>query len=252
MVDAHGHLGLLPGFRFEVRSLAETLALCDRVGIETLIASHHRDLLYGPDAAEEEMRRACEESGGRVLAYCVFDPRRPESAGACERLLAGRPYVGIKIHPVFHATPAEDPAYADAFALARDAGVPLLSHTWYRSSYNPPQALSFPDRFRPHLDRFPEVRFILGHAGGGRDGLRAAAGILKEYPNVYADLAGDVYEAGMIGTLVEAAGPERVLFASDLPWLDPRAQLGCLLSANLPDEALESVLAGNARRLFGL
>ncbi|MBI3945255.1 MAG: amidohydrolase family protein [Armatimonadetes bacterium] len=250
IVDSHTHIGLMASFRYEARSVSDILAACDRAGIHTLLACHHLDLVYGPRAGEEAMRRAYEESGGRILAYCGFDPRLPDSASVGERLLSAPPYVGIKIHPVFHATPAEDPRYADAFALARDAGVPLMSHTWYRSAYNPPQALSLPERFRGHVERFPEVRFILGHGGGGLDGLGSAIEMMRTYPNVHADLAGDVYERGMIRRLAEAAGPERILFASDIPWLDPRAQLGCVLASGLPDDALRLILGGNACRIF--
>lgn len=252
LVDAHCHLGPVPRCRFEETSLEGFLPLCDRLGIDRLLATHHADLEYHALAGREEILRAYEMSAGRLQAYCVFDPRRPEAARDCEQLLAHPAYVGIKIHPLFHQTPADSPAYGEAFALAREHDVPLLSHTWYRSAYNPPQALALPGRFRAHLEAFPQVRFILGHGGAGGDGLQEAVEVLREFPQVCADLAGDVYEPGFVEALVAAGGPERVLFASDLPWLDPRPQLGCVLTADLPPGALPLILGENAVRLFRL
>ena len=52
--------------------------------------------------------------------------------------------------------------------------------------------------------------------------------------------------------LVAAGGPERVLYASDAPWLDPAPQLGCVLTADVPEAALPLILRDNATRLFKL
>ncbi len=209
-------------------------------------------MLESPLAGKDDLEAAFEATEGRARAFCVFDPRRPEAAKECEQLLQGPVYAGIKLHPTMHATPADSPAYGPAFALAAAAGVPVMSHTWYRSPYNPPQELSLPSRFRTHLERYPEAIFVMGHAGAGKDGLTEALELLLDFPNVYADLAGDVYEPGFIEALVRAGGPERVLYASDAPWLDPAPQLACVLTADVPEAALPLILRDNAVRLFKL
>ena len=51
---------------------------------------------------------------------------------------------------------------------------------------------------------------------------------------------------------VEFMGAERLLFASDHPWVDPRQIKACLLSLGLPPSDERRILGDNARRLFGL
>jgi predicted TIM-barrel fold metal-dependent hydrolase len=46
------------------------------------------------------------------------------------------------------------------------------------------------------------------------------------------------------------AGADRVLSGSDIPFVDPRGQLGRVAFARLPDDALRLVLGANARRLW--
>ena len=47
-------------------------------------------------------------------------------------------------------------------------------------------------------------------------------------------------------------GPERLLFASDHPGVEPRVILDAFVAAKLPAAAVEKVCSSNARRLFNL
>jgi predicted TIM-barrel fold metal-dependent hydrolase len=99
---------------------------------------------------------------------------------------------------------------------------------------------------------YPQVPFILGHGGGRPDGHRAAVELAQRYPHVYLDLSGDSYYLGLVEWLVKGVGAERVLYASDLTWIDPRTQLARVWGANLPDAAKSAILYDNARQLFHL
>jgi predicted TIM-barrel fold metal-dependent hydrolase len=78
----------------------------------------------------------------------------------------------------------------------------------------------------------------------------AAADLARRYPNVALDTSGDCYTLGLIEHLVEQAGADKVLFGSDLTWIDPRTQLGMILDAPLHDETKEKILYRNAHRIF--
>ena len=54
----------------------------------------------------------------------------------------------------------------------------------------------------------------------------------------------------MIEQLVNEAGADRVLFGSDTPLMDPRPQIGKIITADISDEAKRLILGGNARRLL--
>jgi predicted TIM-barrel fold metal-dependent hydrolase len=47
-------------------------------------------------------------------------------------------------------------------------------------------------------------------------------------------------------------GPQRLLFASDHPWVDPRLIVDGLRSLNFPAEDEARIFGGNAKELFGL
>ena len=74
----------------------------------------------------------------------------------------------------------------------------------------------------------------------------------KTNPNVYLETCSTFRTPGVIEQLVNEAGADRVLFGSDIPLMDPRAQLGKILTADISDEAKRLALGENARRILKL
>jgi len=93
---------------------------------------------------------------------------------------------------------------------------------------------------------------ILGHSGGRCEGHRAAVALARQHANVYLDLSGDCYGLGLVEYLVGQAGSDRVLYGSDMTWIDPRTQLGMVLDAEISEADKTRVLRENALRLFRL
>jgi predicted TIM-barrel fold metal-dependent hydrolase len=252
IVDVHCHLGRSPKFRFPDTSVGTLLRVMDRLGIERAVCCHLA-LLHGePDVGLRESLQAYRESAGRLLLYTVFDPNRPDSVDFVRGCLDQEGFVGVKIHPSFHGCYADDERYAPVWRLAAQRGVPLLTHSWDVSQQNPSQKYSFPSRFEKFTARYREVTLILGHAGGRYRGHVAASDLAGRYPTVYVDLAGDCYTLGLIEYLVEHVGADKILFGSDLTWIDPRTQLGMILDAQISMEAKRQILSQNARRIFAL
>ncbi len=52
--------------------------------------------------------------------------------------------------------------------------------------------------------------------------------------------------------MVHEAGADRVLFGTDLPFLDPRPQLGRVAFAKISDDEKRLILGLNASRIFGI
>ena len=99
---------------------------------------------------------------------------------------------------------------------------------------------------------YPQVRFVIAHLGSFADDWRAHERVIEQmvrYPNVMADTSG-VRRFDYLVRAVARAGPRRVIFGSDGPWLHPGLELQKirLLGLSRRDEAL--VLGGNARRLL--
>lgn len=250
VVDAHMHLGAPWQVFSHGWELPDILRLMDRLGIDRSYSTHH----FWLDGRMEEGRsaslRAYDESEGRIAFLGVFDPcRDKQSLATLEACLDHPGFVGIKIHPSFHGTSADDPSYETIWEFAQAHQKPILSHTW-SLTHNPTQRLSLPHLFEKYISRSPCVKFVMGHAGGPGDGRTQAIRLARDYPNVYLDISGDVFFFDQIRCLIEGAGSDRVLFGTDQPWVDPRAHLARALLAEITDEQKRLLLAENALRVF--
>jgi len=58
-------------------------------------------------------------------------------------------------------------------------------------------------------------------------------------------------EIDMIGEAVRGVGADRVLFGSDMPYLEPAVSLGKVLGAKIGEEEMEAILYGNAEAVLG-
>jgi len=252
IVDAHTHLGEPGNFFLPEVNTPDLLRRMDELAVAYAVCSHLRSIV-GVTGGPEEMRRAHEESGGRIVYLDVFDPRRGrESLRAIERE-ADRPgFAGVKIHPSFHRTPAEDPSYEPVWKFAAERGLPVLAHTWSVSSYNPVQHLSTPGRFERWIQKFPTVTLVLGHAGGRGGGRAEAVRLAREYPGVHLDFAGDIFCFRLIENLAAEITADKILFGTDFPWFDPSAHLSRVLLAGVPDADKMKILSTNARRVYKL
>jgi len=252
IVDAHAHIGL-PGVFFAPESGPNhLLATMDMLSIRFgILAGDHVTLHEGAQAGLPLLRQAYEQSEGRLLYLGVFDPRDTDaSLATLEQAADWRGFAGLKLHPSLHRVRADDPGYEEAWRFAADRDLAILTHSWSVSDYNPAQRYSTPERFEGYVHRFPQVRLVLGHAGGRGSGRREAIRMANEYPNVYLDFAGDIFCDRLIETLAESVPTEKVLFGSDFPWMDPRANLSRVLLADIDDQLKRKILSDNARAVY--
>ncbi len=99
---------------------------------------------------------------------------------------------------------------------------------------------------------YPDVPFVVAHMGSFADDWRAqqqCVDLLVRYPNVYADTSG-VRRFEYLVEAVRKAGPEKLLFGTDGPWLHPGVELAKIRYLKLPPEQEAAVLGGNAMRLL--
>jgi predicted TIM-barrel fold metal-dependent hydrolase len=100
--------------------------------------------------------------------------------------------------------------------------------------------------------QYPEVSFIVPHLGSFGDDWRAHQHVVDQlvrYPNVYSDTSG-VRRFDYIVQAVKRAGPRKLLFGSDGPWLHPGVELHKIRLLGLPKEKEALILGENAMRLL--
>ena len=83
---------------------------------------------------------------------------------------------------------------------------------------------------------YPEVSFIIPHLGSFADDWKAQLSLidhLVRHPNIYTDTAG-VRRFDLLEQAVDRAGPAKILFGSDGPWLHPGVELEKIYLLKLP------------------
>lgn len=76
-------------------------------------------------------------------------------------------------------------------------------------------------------EQYPDVTFIIPHLGSFADDWRVQRSfidLLVRLPNVYTDTSG-VRRFDLLKEAVQRAGPHKILFGSDGPWLHPEVEL---------------------------
>lgn len=144
-------------------------------------------------------------------------------------------FVGIKVHRHDAAITREICAAARAFAL------PVL--------YDVAGEVSVCELL---AQEYPDVNFIIPHLGSFVDDWRAQLAVidhLVRHPNIYADTAG-VRRFDLLEQAVKRAGPSKLLFGSDGPWLHPGIELAKIKALQLPSSQESLILGGNFQNLI--
>ncbi|MGH9629176.1 MAG: amidohydrolase family protein [Bryobacteraceae bacterium] len=175
----------------------------------------------------------------------------------------------------------DEPQFQPMFDAAERKGIPILLHpalpvTWQATrdfDMAPMLGLMFDTTIAlcrlilsGTLERHPNLKLVCPHVGGALPYLigrvdhqatvlgRGAQHICRapsEYlKRVYFDTVSPIGLAIQYG--YDFAGPERMLYASDHPWVDPGLIVQHVTALNLPRQDEAMLFAGNARGLFGI
>jgi len=245
IVDCHGHLGQYGLQHIPAGGSADALiTMMDSLGISTLCLSSH--LALSPDfrAGNRLAVEAAAEHPGRLAVYLVFNPTYPAAAGLEDlaRNVGGPGVIGVKLHTTLHQAGAGDERFLPAYEFAREKGKMVLCHTWGVADIRGIEQMA---------RRFPDVPILMGHSGGYEiPAMEEAMRVARENANAFLDLTLSGMFEGVVEAFVKGSGSEKVLFGSDMPFIDPRANLGRVVFARVPDVDKERILARNMRGLL--
>jgi len=238
IVDFHCHAGLGDGLTgpwdTEAR-LGRYLSRADQAGItQTVVFSAlHSDYAV----ANRAVARIVASRPERLLGFAFVHAQRDRGriAEMVAEAVRCHGFRGIKLHR------DEAPITREVCDVAKAHALPVL--------YDPVGEVSVVELL---AREYPQVAFVIAHLGSFADDWRAQSAMidhLTRHPNVYADTSG-VRRFDLLQEAVQRAGPHKLLFGSDGPWLHPGVELAKIkwLGLSPADEAL--VLGGNAMRLL--
>ncbi|MGE5380276.1 MAG: amidohydrolase family protein [Methylocystaceae bacterium] len=191
----------------------------------------------------------------RILPFTSIDFTTPHDIGAKLQHDVGAGAVGLKLHPVIQSVSLRDERSLQVLQAFAPLKKPVLIHAGMSHYYlgsekgkNTPANGNIKD-INATVRTFPEVNFIVGHAG--LFWVKEVYQLMGCLPNVWVDISFQSPES--VRRLVKSFGPERVLFGSDWPWGSREPHIKIVEVACRGDQALQRrILCDNARELLGI
>jgi predicted TIM-barrel fold metal-dependent hydrolase len=167
--DCHGHLG--PSFVHHIpgHDASSMIQTMDHLGVDLLCLSGMASIGGDHRVGNDLVGEAIEMFPHRTLGYACINPHYGEEASEelhrCFDVLKCK---AVKIHPMFHAHPANGPGYKPVWEFAARQGCPLLTHTLGGDP------TCSPKMFDTLAREYPQVPILLGHAGNNLAGVAEA------------------------------------------------------------------------------
>jgi predicted TIM-barrel fold metal-dependent hydrolase len=240
IIDCHCHAGPGDGLTGPWNTRAPLGDYCRRAGEAgiartVLFPAFHSDY----DAANRALARFVGRRSNRFTGFAFIHAERDRlrAREMLERAVRQYGFRGIKVHRHDARITRE---VCDAARVLR---VPILY-----------DVLGEVAQVELFATEYPDVTFIIPHLGSFADDWSAQLTFidhLVRHRNVYTDTSG-IRRFDLLVEAVRRAGPHKILFGSDGPWLHPGVELAKVRALKLPpaDEAL--VLGGNIARIIGI
>jgi predicted TIM-barrel fold metal-dependent hydrolase len=204
------------------------------IGRTVVFAPFHRDYAR----ANADVARIVARFPDRLIGFAFVHPERDAGRilGMVKQAVEQWGFRGIKVHGRDAMPTREVCEVARAFRL------PLLVDVIGQAHVVDMIASQYKD-----------VNLIIPHLGSFSGDWRAHQQVVDQmtrYPNVFADTSG-VHRFDYLVQAIRRAGPEKLLFGSDGPWLHPEVELHKIRMLRLPKADAALVMGGNILRLLG-
>lgn len=242
IIDCHGHIGCYSRQHIPQNSAEGMLESMNTLGIDiaciSSFAALHSDYHYGNDLVIKTVATYPE----RFFGYITLNPNYAEDMkNELKRCFAFKGVIGIKLHPFVHAVPLDSKLYITAFEFADKRKIPILVHTWGNAEI---------DAIGKVAQEFPGAKFIAAHTGGGIKAMEHAFPIIKKYDNLYGDLALSETFEGNVEWFVKEIGSKKILFGTDMVFMDPRPTFGRIAAADITIEEKKDIFGLNMQRIL--
>ena len=158
---------------------------------------------------------------------------------------------GIKLHPDYMGYDVDSPAFMRVFRMIEESGMFVIIHAGC-DPYSPDHCHASPLMIRRVVEACPTLRLVAAHFGSNMmwDGV-------EKYlvgKNLWIDtsLTAHGLKPEQAKRIIDGHDPERILFASDMPWSDPKSEADYIRSLGYDDARLEAIFHVNAEKLLGL
>lgn len=221
------------------------IQVMDHLNIEILAITSTLACYSDCPRGNAEVAEALKGCPKRFRGYITVNPRpRGQALEELQRWSHFHMPPLIKLHPDLHKYPVTGGGYQPVWDYAHQTRGIVLVHTWDSDPNCGPLLLAKIGR------SFPKATIIVGHSGVTWRGYEQALETAESAPNTFLDITGSQSHRTILERMVARVGADRILFGSDLPYLEAAMALGRVLSAKISDGNKEKILRTNFRRLI--
>jgi len=193
----------------------------------------------------------------RLIGFCAVQPHSYEAAVAeVERCVKGGIRGVGEMRPDLQLFDLKDEEVMEPFIeVVRKHKLILLTHSSEPVGHDYPGKGSVtPDMLYPFITSFPDLTIVCAHWGGGLPFYALMPEVKQAMSNVFFDTAASpfLYSPQIYNQVVQLVGADKILFGSDYPLIAQGRYLKEINSLDLPDEAKNLILSGNAQRLLDI
>lgn len=241
VTDIHGHMGRWFNFNIPGRNDSDILAAMEQYGIGHIVLSHLKSITGSFIEGNREAIAFAERNPEKISIYIGVNPHYlKDTIEELERWEKHPCMSGIKLHPETHRYSILDKKCAPIFAFASERGLPVLIHVWGREAVKACVEIA---------QRYPYMMLLMGHSGGPQACEEAVEAAMKTQ-NLLLDITTSYTPEGMLEWMVQRVGAHRVVFGSDMPFIDAKHTLGRVLHSGLSTEEKRMILSDNAAKLL--
>ncbi len=203
-----------------------------------------------PSQTESINAYASTITDSKIVSFATLHPLNDDTDKILENIKESG-FCGIKLHPEFQGCYVDSPECIKILKKAESLGLYTVFHTG-KDIGLPPPVHSSPERMKNVLNYVSGKYIICAHLGGWRMWDEVECYLVGT--DVFLDtafLVGHIDPAQYI-RIIKNHGSEKILFASDNPWEQPKATLEFLKSLNLDKDELENITYKNALKILNV
>ena len=235
IIDAHNHIG---DRHAATQTGVELVAKLDVAGVDRAVIMPFVEGTFDNSVIDREAAAFPD----RLIHFCSVNPwDRGLAVEEIRHCVEDLGFKGLKLHPTIHGYRLGDHGLMDPiFSAARDLGIVVTSHGASDLYNNPAE-------FAEMARSYPEVPLLMVHMGVFwlTD---LAIEKASEHLNLFLDTSrAPIFE---IAQAVREAGPEKVIWGTDSPFVDYEWEFKKMSRVSDSREAYELVVGGNIARLL--
>jgi predicted TIM-barrel fold metal-dependent hydrolase len=187
-----------------------------------------------------------------LIPFCTVNPCLEKDVASILKACIQEGAAGIKLYPSYNHFFPNDKTLWPVYEMAQEHRLPVLLHTG--SSVFRGSKIKYANPL--HLDEvavdFPDCILLLAHGGRGL-WYETAFFLSRLHPNVFIEISG-LPPKNLFRYFPELhKNTDKIVFGSDWPGIKSLdANIDAIRNLDLPEQALEKILFGNAARILGL